>query len=101
MDELGKRLAELQTRLWDDAARGRLNESTTPSISGRAGNAIWGYWNTRQEPTATMRQSLEIATTDFSVFRRDLSALIDAEIPALEEALEAAGAPWTPGRRIP
>ena len=101
LDDLSERLAALQTRLWGDRTRGRLNETSVPSISGRAGNAIWGHWGTRQMPTATMRQSLEIAGGDFAVFRRDLSALIDAEIPALEEALEAAGAPWTPGRRIP
>jgi len=101
MDELEARLAELQTRLWGDQARGRLNESSAPSISERVGNPIWGYWNTRQEPTATMRRSLQIATDEFSLFRRDLSAIIDTEIPALEEALETAGAPRTPGRRIP
>ncbi len=101
MNMLGERLAALQTRLWGDRTRGRLNETSVPSISGRAGNAIWGYWGTRQMPTETMRRSLEIATSDFALFREELSSAIDSAIPALEEALEAAGAPWTPGRRIP
>jgi photosystem II stability/assembly factor-like uncharacterized protein len=101
MDDLGERLAEIQLRLWGDRARDRLNETSVPSISGRAGNAIGGHWVTRQMPTATMRRSLEIATGDFALLRRDLSTLIDTAIPELESALEAAGAPWTSGRRIP
>jgi hypothetical protein len=101
LDALGARLAELQVRLWGDRARGRLNESSAPSISGRVGSVIYGHWETRQMPTATFRRSLEIAANDFVAFRQDLSAVIDVDLPALEAALEAAGAPWTPGRRIP
>jgi len=101
IDSLGARLAELQVRLWGDQTRGRLNEASTPSISGRVGSVTYGHWETRQTPTATFRRSLEIAASDFTTLRSDLSAIIDADIPALESALEAAGAPWTPGRRIP
>jgi photosystem II stability/assembly factor-like uncharacterized protein len=101
MDDLGARLAELQVRLWGDRARGRLNESSTPSISGRVGYAIWGHWETRQTPTATQRRSLKIGEDDFEFFRLDLDVIVNMELPMLEEALETAGAPWTPGRRIP
>ena len=41
-----------------------------------------------------------LASGDFSGLLQDLSAL-QVDISQLEEALEAAGAPWTPGRRVP
>ncbi len=70
------------------------------SRRGRVGRVVAGHWNTRQTPTATHRRNLEIARTDFDGFRTDLSAVLETTLPQLEEALEAAGAPWTPGRLI-
>jgi hypothetical protein len=52
-------------------------------------------------PTATQRRNLEIARDDFSVLRGELTAFIETDLTRLESDLEAAGAPWTPGRRIP
>jgi len=100
MDELGAELAVLQTRLNGDQARSRLNEPSVPSIRGRTGR-VMGHWSTRQMPTATHRRNLEIARDDFADFRRNLTSLIENELAQLESDLEAAGAPWTPGRRIP
>jgi hypothetical protein len=101
IDEVVASLAALQTRLYGDRARGRLSEASAPSINGRLGSAIYQHWQTRQMPTETHRQNVEIAATDFAALRRDLTAILETELPALESALEAAGAPWTPGRRIP
>jgi hypothetical protein len=100
LDELGAGLAALQTRLGGDRARSQLNESSSPSIRGRVGR-VMGHWSTRQMPTATHQRNLEIAREDFAAFRQDLSALVDGDLARLESELEAAGAPWTPGRRIP
>ena len=32
---------------------------------------------------------------------RDIARVLEAELPELEARLEAAGAPWTPGRKLP
>jgi photosystem II stability/assembly factor-like uncharacterized protein len=101
MDEFAAEVADLQTRLFGDRARGRLDEPSVPSIRSRVSRVIGGHWNTRQMPTATHQRNLEIARDDFTVLREELNALIDVELAQLEAALEAAGAPWTPGRRIP
>ncbi|MCH7876024.1 MAG: glycosyl hydrolase [Gemmatimonadetes bacterium] len=100
IDELNATLTGLQTRLSGDPIRGRLNEPREPSIRGRVGRVIGGHWNTRITPTATQRWNLEIASGGFSGLLLELSAL-QMDITQLEEALEAAGAPWTPGRRLP
>ena len=101
MDDLNAALVGLQTRLNGDQIRGSLNETSVPSIRGRVGRVVSGHWNTRQTPTATHRRNLEIARTDFDGFRTDLAAVLETTLPQLEAALEAAGAPWTPGRRLP
>jgi len=74
-----------------------MNEPAMPSIRGRIGNVVSGHWDTRQAPTATQRRDLEIVREAFAVFRDDLAALVE-RVAELERALEAAGAPWTPGR---
>ena len=97
---LGARLDNLRTRLSGDRVRAELNETSVPSISNRVGRVVNGHWNTRQTPTATHRRNLEIARDEFDELRRDLSALIETDLSQLEADLEAAGAPWTPGRSL-
>jgi len=97
IDSLSARVAELGRRLYGDPARQQLNESDAPSIGGRVGSAA-NTWETRQMPTGTQRRALEIATTDMAALTRDLQALIEGDLARLSAALEAAGAPWTPGR---
>ena len=100
IDEMARALNGFQTRLWGDGVRGRLNEPSVPSISGRVGQVMGGHWDTRQAPSATQRRDMEIARSEFAELSRELAALIEGDLIRLEEALEAAGAPWTPGRRL-
>jgi len=64
------------------------------------GNVISGHWRTRQNPTQTQRRNVEIAQRDFAMLEGDLATLTDSRLRELEEALVAAGAPWTPGARV-
>lgn len=96
---LNDELAELRLRLSGDPVRQGLNESTAPSISGRAGEVAYGHWGTRQAPTKTFQDNLEIAERDFARFREDLRLYLE-DLEKYEAALEAAGAPYTRGRRF-
>ncbi|GMV08007.1 MAG: hypothetical protein AMXMBFR53_42820 [Gemmatimonadota bacterium] len=100
LDQVEEAFDELRTRLQGDRVRGSLNESTNPSIGNRVGNVVGGHWSTRQAPTATQRRNVEIAEGDLGPLEHDLAALVDGPLMELEEALAAAGAPWTPGRRV-
>lgn len=97
IQKLNEHLANLRMRLSGDPQRQRLEEPTSPSISRRAGNAS-NLWDTRQAPTQTYRDNLEIASTDFARFKEDLQVFLKG-LSDYEESLEAAGAPYTPGRR--
>ncbi len=101
LDAVGQAVAELERRLQGDPARQRLSESETPSIGERVGTIRFGHWQTRQMPTATQRRDLEIAKAGLDALESDLKALIAGDLAKLEEAFAAAGAPWTPGRRVP
>ena len=100
LEGIEARLAGIAARLQGDPAPGRLNEPSAPSILGRIGQVAGGHWGTRQPPTETQRGSLEIARGGFERVSVALGALLEEALPALEADLEAAGAPWTPGRRV-
>jgi len=101
LDEIGTSLASLRLRLLGDRIRGRWNEPSIPSIRGRVGQVAGGHWDTRQAPTATQRQSLEVARSEFTELLGELAEELETELPAFEARLEAAGAAWTPGRKLP
>ncbi|HET9225782.1 MAG TPA: glycosyl hydrolase [Thermoanaerobaculia bacterium] len=101
LDAVSKGVADLERRIQGDPARQRLSESETPSIGDRLWAIRAGHWQTRQMPTATQRRDLEIAKTGLDALERDLKALIAGDLAKLEEAFAAAGAPWTPGWRVP
>ncbi len=100
IDGLVEKLAGIQRRLSGDEVRQKLNEAAEPSVRDRAGRVAWMGWDSREAPTATQRRAIELAAADFETLRQELAALIDTELAALEADLEAAGAPWTPGRRL-
>ncbi|MBT3326342.1 MAG: hypothetical protein HN396_08800 [Gemmatimonadales bacterium] len=100
MDAVERAFNEISVRLQGDRVRGSLNESTSPAISSRVGNVVGGHWSTRQNPTGTQRRNIEIAQQGLGAVEADLAGLIGGRLMQLEEALAAAGAPWTPGRRI-
>lgn len=99
LDAADRALSALAQRLAGDPARQHLNEPTTPSIAGRVAQ-VAEHWQTRMMPTATQRRDVEIAATALTSLLRDLAAWLDGDLARLEQDLERAGAPWTPGRRL-
>ena len=100
LTELNSRLTEIERRLRSDAVRAKLSEPSTPSVAERLGRIRRGHGSTRQRPTATQRQNLEIASDEFAIEREKLITLIETDLAELEAELAAVGAPWTPGRRL-
>ena len=101
MDAILETLSGLEVRLTGDPARQSRNHPAAPSIRGRVGQVAGGHWGTRQTPTETQRESVRIAGEEFAALKAELRGLIETDLATLEADLEAAGAPWTPGRRIP
>ena len=98
LNALVEKMSQLRVRLNGHPIQQRMSESTKPSIMSRVGYVKSGHWETRQTPTETQKNSLEIAEKDFAQFKTELAIFLK-EVMQYEEALEAAGAPWTPGRK--
>jgi photosystem II stability/assembly factor-like uncharacterized protein len=95
------RLMDLRERLTGDPTRPRRNEPAMPGIVDRVQTAVYGSYGVTTQPTGTHRQMYDLARREFEEVYADLRQLIEADLPALEDRLEAAGAPYTSGRRMP
>jgi photosystem II stability/assembly factor-like uncharacterized protein len=100
IDSAAASVATLGRRLNGDPARQRLDEDDVASINDRL-SAAQTAWDTRQTPTATQRHSADAVEADLNALGRDLASLVNGELAKLRAALDAAGAPYTPGRRPP
>lgn len=95
---LNQALSDLRYQLYGDPARRSLSESTSPSIASRANQAAYSHWDTRQMPTKTFQANFDLATNAYAEFKGGLEAYLQ-KLKEYEAALEAAGAPYTRGKR--
>ena len=81
----------------DEAIRAR-NEPVPQSISERVSAIVASHWTSTVAPTGTNREAYAAAAGAFETQLATLRTLLDTDLRALEQKLEQAGAPWTPGR---
>ncbi len=98
VDRLQKRLAALRTQLNGDTTISSRSEPAPISISSRVSNIVGNQWNTTSAPTQTERDAYRYAGEAFGGLLEQLRVLAEKDLKGLETRLEAAGAPWTPGR---
>jgi len=98
---LESRLYEAEYDLVGNRSRKKIGEATVRSVLDRLQVATIGVVSSTYGPTATHRRSLELAERQFAEVRETLSTILDVELPELENEMDAAGVPWTPGRRVP
>jgi hypothetical protein len=96
VDALQKRINAIQCKLNGDRTLARLEEPVPPSINERLGAAI--EWYVTCSPTQTQREAYKYAGDEFKTVLADIRTLVEKDLKQLEEKLEQAGAPWTPGR---
>jgi hypothetical protein len=96
--DMEKRNREVLRALRGDVALQSRNENTPTSISERVAYAVDASRLSLARPTATEREAYRIANQEFGEVLPKLRRIVRDELPALEKAMEAAGAPWTPGR---
>jgi len=76
----------------------RHNEPTPPSITERVQRIVGGQWASTSTPTQTNRDAYRFAAELFRPVLAELTQVIEVDLAGLEEAMDSAGAPWTPGR---
>jgi len=90
-------LNDILVELNGDETRENRNVFTPPSISERVNRIVRSQWDTTSAPTQTKKDGYEWAADAFEKELGRLQALA-SDLEAFENKLEAAGAPWTPGR---
>jgi hypothetical protein len=96
-----RRFVDLRERLLGNRQRRRMGDPGPVSVSRRLEVAVSGTSQATYGPTATHLQGLEIARQELEELQAELNRLVDADLPALKQRLDAAGVPWTPGRGVP
>jgi photosystem II stability/assembly factor-like uncharacterized protein len=94
---LRERLADVQVALSGDTTVSSRNEPTLVSISDRVQSVIQGHWSASGAPTQVQLEQYAGARDDFAPVLDKLRVIAD-DLKRLEDRMEAAGAPWTPGR---
>jgi photosystem II stability/assembly factor-like uncharacterized protein len=94
--QLRNRLRDLYAKLAGDRVIASRNEPAPPAILQRLETSI--SWGLMTAPTRTQEDAYTIAAADFAPVLDGLRQLVEIDLKGLEDALESAGAPWTPGR---
>ena len=95
--EIEAALRQIERNLSGDPVAGARNETSPLPVSARVGVIVGTHWVATSAPTGTSEENYRIAAEEFAV---ELARLKSAEsdLRELESKMEAAGAPWTPGR---
>lgn len=95
--EFENRFREVTEALYGDRTVRRYSEPAKPPL-------VWmvdAQLRATAPITEQNRRNFEAAAAAFAGLQDELRRLIDVEFKKLAEDLEAAGAPWTPGRGVP
>jgi len=93
-----KRVGALLDTLAGDRVLRSLQENLPPSLNERVSRIVSDQRMAVAPPTRTHLEQYEIVARDFEPVLSDLRSLIEGDLDRLQKAMEAAGAPWTPGR---
>jgi photosystem II stability/assembly factor-like uncharacterized protein len=95
---LDKRTNEVLRALRGDNALRARNMNLPPSISERVSDIVGSQRMSTSRPTQTQMNQYAAGARDFETTLAQLRQLIEDDLLRLEKQMEAAGAPWTPGR---
>ncbi|HXI22619.1 MAG TPA: hypothetical protein VNG71_02010 [Pyrinomonadaceae bacterium] len=95
---LEKRKNEILRALSGDQALRQRNFNLPPSINERVGSIVGAQRMSTARPTQTQMDQYTHAAAEFEGVLSQLRQLIEVDLQKLEKQMEAAGAPWTPGR---
>ncbi len=97
-DSLEQRNREILRALRGDVEIARHNEPIPSSINDRVNSIMEGERFSLAKPTQSNIDSYNIGAAEFTDVLSKLRTLVEVDMAKLEKDMEAAGAPWTPGR---
>ena len=100
-NEIEKRLQEFDLKINGDSNKGYFSVEQEPTIGSRLNNVLFAAGNSTHGPTKTHRQQFEIATKQLDSITEEFVDLVNDQFVPFRQSLDAAGIPWTKGRKIP
>jgi hypothetical protein len=94
---LNSRMQDLKVAFSGDSSVSGRAQPVPMSLNSRINNIVGGHWDSQSAVTANYRDSYMIADQQFRQALIELNA-IASDLVEVEAALQAEGAPWTPGR---
>ena len=94
---LEQALREASILMDGDGQIARHEIETNPGISERLGIIVWSMWNATSAPTNTSEEQYQDAGKEFEAVLATMKDVV-ARVAKLEQSLEGADAPFTPGR---
>jgi photosystem II stability/assembly factor-like uncharacterized protein len=95
---LEEQAKEIHRAFYGDKSIADRNANQPPAIGQRIWGLIYSHWQSTSAPTRTMKEQYRIAGEEYEIQAVKLKKLIEEDLKKLEERMEQAGAPWTPGR---
>ena len=99
-NQLEGKIRVLQLAIGGDRVARALDMDTPPSIGQRIGSLNYEQVNSTAPPTETHKQQYAIVKELLAPVLEEIQSIQEKELPALQKALEEAGAPYTPGRLV-
>jgi photosystem II stability/assembly factor-like uncharacterized protein len=97
-DSIEQRDREILRAVRGDVELAKRNEPVPSSIYERVNSVMEGERFSLAKPTQSHVDSYNVAAAQFAEHLAKLHALVEVDLAKLEKDMEAAGAPWTPGR---
>ena len=97
-DSIERRNREILRAVRGDVEMQKRNEPVPSSIDDRVNAIMEGERFALTKPTQTHIDDYNIAAGEFAEQLGKLHVLVETDLAKLEKDMEAAGAPWTPGR---
>lgn len=92
-------MADIRKVLSGDRIASKLDKSAPYSLGNRLGYLTYEMSSSTSAPTTTQREAYRIVSEKFPIQLAKIKQLTE-DLKVLEDKLEAAGAPYTPGRAI-
>ena len=97
-DALESKNRQILRAMRGDVEIAKRSEAVPTSINDRVNSIMEGERFSLQKPTQTNIDSYNVAAGEFAEQLGKLHELVEVDLSKLEKDMEAAGAPWTPGR---
>ena len=96
-----EKLMDVREKFNGDPTKSRRNEAAYPGFMSRLNTMMKGAMGSTTGPTETHKAQYGIVLEEYEEVIDDLKAILAEDLPGINEKLDEAGAPWTPGRGIP